>query len=153
MFLFLKVFLVLVQGTSLIQRLMSVAYTYDNLAPRYAFYVFYMYVYAVIKLHFCSGLGGTHLWIFWRQNQVDPYVLVYILSFMSQEREKQKLKIFHLGAGDMAKWLKYLHTYVWEHELNYKYPYECQVLCCILIALELNERDRRIPRTQPVYLT
>ncbi|NIG59088.1 ubiquitin carboxyl-terminal hydrolase 34-like isoform X2 [Pontoporia blainvillei] len=28
------VFLVLVQGTSLIQRLMSVAYTYDNLAPR-----------------------------------------------------------------------------------------------------------------------
>lgn len=39
MFLFLKVFLVLVQGTSLIQRLMSVAYTYDNLAPRYAFYV------------------------------------------------------------------------------------------------------------------
>ncbi|KAH0521479.1 Ubiquitin carboxyl-terminal hydrolase 34, partial [Microtus ochrogaster] len=29
-----EVFLVLVQGTSLIQRLMSVAYTYDNLAPR-----------------------------------------------------------------------------------------------------------------------
>ena len=84
---------------------------------------------------------------------MDPYVLVYILSFMSQEREKQKLKIFHLGAGDMAKSLKYLYTYVWEHELNYKFPYECQMLCCILIALELNERDRRIPRTQPVYLT
>lgn len=32
---FFKVFLVLVQGTSLIQRLMCVAYTYDNLAPRY----------------------------------------------------------------------------------------------------------------------
>lgn len=45
MFLFLKVFLVLVQGTSLIQRLMSVAYTYDNLAPRYAFLCFiFMYM-------------------------------------------------------------------------------------------------------------
>lgn len=37
---FLKVFLVLVQGTSLIQRLMSVAYTYDNLAPRYNIFLF-----------------------------------------------------------------------------------------------------------------
>lgn len=41
----LKVFLVLVQGTSLIQRLMSVAYTYDNLAPRYDVFTLCMYVF------------------------------------------------------------------------------------------------------------
>lgn len=68
MFLFLKVFLVLVQGTNLIQRLMSVAYTYDNLAPRYAFYVFYMYVYAVIfalvlVAHTFEYSGGRIRWI------------------------------------------------------------------------------------------
>lgn len=39
MFYVLKVFLLLVQGTSLIQRLMSVAYTYDNLAPRYEVFI------------------------------------------------------------------------------------------------------------------
>jgi hypothetical protein len=72
MFLFLKVFLVLVQGTSLIQRLMSVAYTYDNLAPRYAFLCFlYMYI------HFLSFILSWTCWhsplvlVLWRQRQVD----------------------------------------------------------------------------------
>lgn len=82
----------LVQGTSLIQRLMSVAYTYDNLAPRYAFYVFYMYVCAVIKLHFCTGLGGTHLSVFWRQNQVDPYVFGLHSEFPVSRKGKTKIK-------------------------------------------------------------
>lgn len=71
MFLFLKVFLVLVQGTSLIQRLMSVAYTYDNLAPRYAFYVFicmYMqllnFIFALVLVaHTFEYSGGRIRWI------------------------------------------------------------------------------------------